>query len=51
MRSLHYFEEKNILTTEGRRLFGLDKFDADAEGLTPGQRAARELANEALGFS
>uniref|UniRef100_D8QDF4 DUF1479 domain protein n=1 Tax=Schizophyllum commune (strain H4-8 / FGSC 9210) TaxID=578458 RepID=D8QDF4_SCHCM len=43
--------EKNILTAEGRRLFGLDKFDADAEGLTPGQRGARELANEALGFS
>lgn len=44
-------KEGSILSPEGRRLFGLDKFDADADGLTQGQRAVRELANEALGFA
>ncbi|KAL1747369.1 hypothetical protein HDZ31DRAFT_32071 [Schizophyllum fasciatum] len=43
--------EKDILTSAGRRLFGLDKFDAEAEDLTSGQTAARNLANEALGFA
>lgn len=40
----------DILTVEGKRIFGLEPFDVKEEGLTRGQRAIRQLANEALGF-
>lgn len=41
---------EHVLTTEGRRMLGLEAFDAGAEGLTSGQKRMRELANRQLGF-
>lgn len=41
---------EDILTIEGKRIFGLEPFDVKEEGLTRGQRAIRQLANKALGF-
>ncbi|KAK6581331.1 hypothetical protein PZA11_006022 [Diplocarpon coronariae] len=41
---------EDILTLEGRRIMGLEQFDVEEEGLTPGQVAIRALANEVLGF-
>ncbi|RDW62059.1 hypothetical protein BP6252_11492 [Coleophoma cylindrospora] len=41
---------EHILTAEGRRMLGLEAFDALADGLTPGQKRMRELANRELGF-
>ncbi|VUC27437.1 unnamed protein product [Clonostachys rosea] len=42
---------ENILSDEGRRALGLLAFDEFAEGLTPGQREVRRLANKKLGLS
>jgi hypothetical protein len=41
---------EHILTLEGRRIMGLEPFDVNEEGITPGQLAIRKLANHALGF-
>lgn len=41
---------EDVRTVEGKRIMGLERFDAEEEGITPGQRAIRLLANEALGF-
>jgi hypothetical protein len=47
----HGARKDNILSFEGRRAMGFEPFDVDEEGLTPGQRNMRILANEKLGFS
>lgn len=41
----------NILSLAGRRALGLERFDADEDGLSEGQRKIRSLANELLGFA
>ncbi|KAJ4468825.1 hypothetical protein J3R30DRAFT_3304421 [Lentinula aciculospora] len=41
---------EDILTLEGRRLMGLEPFEASEVGITNGQKAIREIANEALEF-
>lgn len=41
---------ENILSLEGRRAMGFEKFDVDEEGITTGQRRMRQYANEMLGF-
>lgn len=41
---------EQILTTEERRIMGLEPFDTEEEGIKPGQLAIRQLANDALGF-
>ncbi|VUC31179.1 unnamed protein product [Clonostachys rosea] len=40
----------NILSKPGLQAMGFEKFDEDEEGLTSGQRAVREFANETLGL-
>jgi hypothetical protein len=47
----HGARRENILSLPGLRALGLAPFDVDEEGLTPGQRRMRQLANERLGFS
>lgn len=42
--------ENDILTKEGRRILGLEKWDVGAAGITEGQRRIRQLANEMLGY-
>lgn len=44
----HGAREENILSLEGRRALGLEIFDEDEEGLSPGQKAVRRMANEAI---
>ncbi|KAK2627138.1 hypothetical protein QTJ16_003104 [Diplocarpon rosae] len=41
---------EDILSVEGRRIMGLERFNTEEEGLTPGQSTVRALANKALGF-
>ena len=41
---------EDILTMEGRRLMGLEPFEVNEVGITKGQKAIRQIANEALGF-
>ncbi|KAJ3873676.1 hypothetical protein F5051DRAFT_476225 [Lentinula edodes] len=40
----------DVFTVEGRRLMGLEPFVENEPGITSGQKAIREAANEALGF-
>lgn len=47
----HGARKENIMTDEGLRAMGFLPFDVDEEGLTPGQKAIRQLANEKLGFA
>ncbi|KAF9638524.1 putative duf1479-domain-containing protein [Lasiodiplodia theobromae] len=42
---------ENILSTEGRRMLGLEAFNVQEEGLTAAQRRIREYANKILGFT
>lgn len=42
---------ENILSTEGRRAMGFEKFDVDEPGITEGQRKMRQMANERLGLA
>ncbi|KIK70204.1 hypothetical protein GYMLUDRAFT_213378 [Collybiopsis luxurians FD-317 M1] len=41
---------ENILSLEGRKLMGLEAFEVNAADLVSGQKAIRQIANEALGF-
>ncbi|CDK25249.1 unnamed protein product [Kuraishia capsulata CBS 1993] len=41
-------QSKDVLSVDGKRALGLEKFDVDEPGLTAGQKKIRELANEAL---
>ena len=41
---------RDILTLEGRRMLGLEPFNAAEPGITPGVRRIRQFANEQLGF-
>lgn len=40
----------DILTLEGKRIFGFEPYDILEEPLTDGQLAIRRLANQVLGF-
>ena len=40
---------ENLLSSEGRRAMGFEKFDENEPGLTEGQRKVRKMANEILG--
>ncbi|KAH8884127.1 DUF1479-domain-containing protein [Thozetella sp. PMI_491] len=44
-------KRENILSAAGLQALGLTKFDDAEEGLTPGQREIRRLANAQLGFA
>jgi len=44
----HGARRENILSAAGRKAMGLEMFDAEEEGLTPGQQKVRRLANEVL---
>jgi hypothetical protein len=46
----HGAKRVNVLSLEGLRALGLEPFDVNEEGLLPGQREMRRLANEKLGF-
>jgi hypothetical protein len=46
----HGAKRENLLSKEGMRAMGLEPFNTDEQGLTPGQRDMRRLANEKLGF-
>lgn len=46
----HGAKRENILSLEGLRAMGLEPFDVNEEGLTPGQREVRKMANARLGF-
>jgi hypothetical protein len=41
---------ENIISFEGKRMLGLEPYDANAGGITAGQQKIRQVANEALGF-
>lgn len=41
---------EDILTIEGKKIFGFEPFNVFEEGLTDGQLAIRRLANKTLGF-
>jgi hypothetical protein len=47
----HGAKRDNILSVEGLRALGFERFDAEEEGLTAGQREMRLLANQRLGFT
>ncbi|KAH8896851.1 DUF1479-domain-containing protein [Thozetella sp. PMI_491] len=47
----HGAKRENILSLEGLRALGFEPFDESEDGLTPGQREMRRLANERLGLS
>ncbi|KAL5385987.1 hypothetical protein DPSP01_004423 [Paraphaeosphaeria sporulosa] len=47
----HGARRENILSNEGLRAIGLKPFDVEQAGLTEGQSAVRQLANEKLGFA
>jgi hypothetical protein len=46
----HGAKMENLLSCEGRRAMGFERFDVDEEGLTEGQKEIRRAANVALGF-
>lgn len=46
----HGARVENILSHEGRRAMGFERFDVDEAGITEGQRKMRQLANERLGL-
>lgn len=46
----HGARKENILTSAGMKAMGFEPFNAEAEGLTDGQRAVRAMANERLGL-
>ncbi|CAK7201233.1 hypothetical protein SEUCBS139899_003936 [Sporothrix eucalyptigena] len=46
----HGARQENVLCKEGLQALGLAPFDANAPGLTEGEREIRRLANEKLGF-
>lgn len=46
----HGARVENILSQEGRRAMGFERFDVDEAGITEGQRKMRQLANERLGL-
>ena len=44
----HGARKENILSKEGMRAMGFERFDEDEEGLSEGQRSVRRMANEML---
>lgn len=46
----HGAKRENVLSLAGLRALGLEPFDEEEAGITPGQRAMRKLANQKLGF-
>lgn len=46
----HGAKKENILSRDGMRAMGLEKFDEDEKDLTDGQKAVRKLANKMLGL-
>lgn len=42
---------ENILSIEGKKAMGFEKFDEEEAGITEGQRAMRKLANIRLGLA
>lgn len=47
----HGAKRENILSIDGLRAMGFEPFDEKEEGITPGQREMRKLANKKLGFT
>jgi len=41
---------EHVLTVEGCRILGLEKFDVDEKDISDGQRRIRMLANQELGL-
>ncbi|KAK5731510.1 hypothetical protein LTR17_011308 [Elasticomyces elasticus] len=49
MHEDHGARQVNILSEEGRRAMGFEKFNVDEAGLSEGARKVRQMANEVLG--
>ncbi|KAK3629703.1 hypothetical protein LTR56_017137 [Elasticomyces elasticus] len=49
MHEDHGARQVNILSDEGRRAMGFEKYDVDEAGLSEGARKVRQMANEVLG--
>ena len=47
----HGARVENILSLEGRRAMGFEKFDVEEPGISEGQRKMRQIANERLGLA